>query len=148
MPHEPERTGDESSPEDGSDNPPPPNHHEHVQAIAALFGPSRPKDVVTGTANGVAMVFAGVVSGVGALITFPIIGAVQGGVVGMMVGAGAGVAASAALPVYGVVAGASQVVSGIINTPLSLSESVAWGRQWDEDAGTFILSLAHLHYFF
>lgn len=50
--NDPERTGEEGGPEDGSDNPPPPppaDHSEQVQAIAALFGPSRPKDVVTGT---------------------------------------------------------------------------------------------------
>jgi len=113
----------------------PPNHQEEVQAIAQLFGPSRPKDVVTGTANGVVMMMAGVATGVGALVSFPVIGGVQGGPVGAVAGVGAGVVSCAALPVYGVVAGASQIVSGIVNTPLSISESVAWGRQWDEDEG-------------
>lgn len=113
----------------------PPNHQEEIQAIAQLFGPSRPKDLITGTANGVAMMFAGVATGVGALVSFPVIGGTQGGAVGAVAGVGAGVVSCAALPVYGVVAGASQIVSGIVNTPLSISESVAWGRQWDEDEG-------------
>jgi hypothetical protein len=54
---------------------------------------------------------------------------------GAAAGAGAGLLACIGLPIYGVVAGGAQVVSGVVNTPLSLSESVAWGRQWDEDAG-------------
>jgi hypothetical protein len=37
--------------------------------------------------------------------------------------------------VYGVLAGTSQIVTGIANTPVALSESVAWGRAWDEEAG-------------
>ena len=87
----------------------PPDHQEQVQAIAALFGPSRPKDVVTGTANGLAMMVAGVAAGVGAFCTLPVIGAVQAGPGGAVMGAGAGVIATVALPVYGAVAGASQV---------------------------------------
>jgi len=54
---------------------------------------------------------------------------------GAAAGAGAGLLAFVGLPIYGVVAGGAQVVSGIVNTPLSISESLAWGRQWDEDAG-------------
>ncbi len=108
------------------------NHQEQVQAVAALFGPSRPKDIVTGTANGIAMGVAGVCAGVGALTTFPVIGAIQGGPMGACAGVGVGAVAFIGLPVYGVVAGAGQVVSGLFNTPYSMSESLAWGKQWDE----------------
>ena len=132
---EPERTGaDEDTGRPKSDVKPP-DHAEEVQAIAALFGPSRPKDVVTGTANGIAMMCAGVTAGVGAIVAMPVIGGVQAGPGGAALGVGAGIISAAVLPVYGVVAGASQMVSGVVNTPLSISESVAWGRQWDDDAG-------------
>jgi hypothetical protein len=135
---DPERTGAEDDDNDSGrpkDDVKPPNHQEELQAIAQLFGPSRPKDFVTGTANGIAMMMAGVATGVGALVSFPVIGGVQGGPVGAVAGVGAGALAAVGLPVYGVVAGASQIVSGIVNTPMSISESVAWGRQWDEDEG-------------
>lgn len=135
---EPERTGSEPNGASGSTSAGekmPKDHSEEVQAIAALFGPSRPKDVITGTANGVAMAVAGAATGVASLIALPTIGGMQAGPMGAMAGAGAGLVATIALPVYGVVAGASQIVSGVVNTPLSVSESLAWGRQWDEDAG-------------
>lgn len=84
---------------------------------------------------------AGVTAGVGAFVSFPVIGGVQGGPVGAVAGVGAGCVSAVALPVYGVVAGASQIVSGIVNTPMSISESVAWGRQWDEDEGIYIFNI-------
>jgi hypothetical protein len=78
---EPERTGHEEESGRPSNDKKPPDHQEQIQAIAALFGPSRPKDVVTGTANGIAMVVAGAGAGVGALFALPAIGAAQGGAV-------------------------------------------------------------------
>lgn len=53
---DPERAGGD---EDGDGRVPnekaPANHQEELMAIGALFGPSRPKDMVTGTANGIGM---------------------------------------------------------------------------------------------
>jgi hypothetical protein len=78
---EPERTGQDEDYGRPENDAKPLDHQEQIQTVAALFGPSRPKDVVTGTANGVAIAVTGAGAGVGALFALPAIGAAQGGAV-------------------------------------------------------------------
>ena len=103
---------------------------EELQAFTSLFV-AKPKDFVAGTGNGLAMVFGGAAAGVGAMLALPVLGAQQGGIGGGAAGATAGVCVGAALPVYGALAGAAQILGGVLNTPRTISGTIS-GQQWDE----------------
>jgi len=95
-----------------------------------LFSTRRPKDAMAGFSSGIKNVGKGVVAGVAAAVSLPVMGAREGGVGGFAKGVAAGVFAGVALPVGGVVTGAMQMGRGIWNTPESISASRE-GKEWD-----------------
>uniref|UniRef100_A0A7S2R5M7 J domain-containing protein n=1 Tax=Rhizochromulina marina TaxID=1034831 RepID=A0A7S2R5M7_9STRA len=105
---------------------------ENARAIAAMFEPGRPKDLIAGTVNGLGLMVTGVGSGVVALFVTPAVAAEYGGFTGFAAGCGAGLALGVALPVYGALTGVAQIIGGLVNTPRALA---AGDQAWDEETG-------------
>ncbi|GBG28648.1 DnaJ family protein [Hondaea fermentalgiana] len=95
-----------------------------------IFSTRRPKDVTAGLSSGLKNVGKGVLAGVAAAVSMPVLGARESGASGFAKGLAMGVVAGVSLPVGGVLTGAYQVGRGVFNTPQAIMEAKE-GKEWD-----------------
>ncbi len=95
-----------------------------------LFSTRRPKDFSAGLSSGLKNIGKGVVSGVAAAVTLPIMGAREGGLAGFGLGLGQGLVAAVVLPVSGAATGLYQIGRGVWNTPEAYLEARD-NKEWD-----------------
>jgi len=95
-----------------------------------MFSTRRPKDLMAGLSSGLKNASKGVMSGVAAAVSLPVLGAREGGVAGFGKGLMAGAVAGLALPVAGVATGVYQIGRGVFNTPEAIMEARD-GKEWD-----------------
>ena len=115
-----------------------------AEDLAEILPLRKPKHVIDGAASGMKLVVGGVVTGAVGLVAMPAMGAREGAKTGGVKGAAKGFAGGLAkgvvgavvLPVAGSIAGGSQVIRGVVQTPFSISGAVK-GKQWDKDARTW-----------
>jgi len=110
--------------------------------IGEYWQKSRPKDALDGLTSGLGLAATGVVAGVGAVFTMPIVGARQQGASGFASGLAMGTLTGVGLIAGGAVAGVTQICRGVANTPEAMSQNsnMVWdavNRKWVDDTVHF-----------
>eukprot|EP00392_Amoebophrya_sp_AT5.2_P014195 g14337.t1 len=103
---------------------------------------TRPKDALDGLGQGLLAAGGGVVAGVASLVVSPIVGAQQDGVGGFFTGLGKGIVGAVAFTAGGVVAGTTQIVRGVANTPEAMQQGA--NMKWDSSLGRWVDDTVHL----
>lgn len=93
----------------------------HMKQAAASLGMNRPKHLGDGIVSGLKAAGGGALVGLGYLFYAPYAGAKENGFKGFGSGLVKGVAGAVAAPVVGAVMGATQIVRGVVNTPIAVS---------------------------
>lgn len=106
-------------------------------AIERFMNSTRPRDALDGVGSGLKVAGAGIVAGAGALVVAPVVGAREEGVAGFFTGIAKGIAGAVGLTVAGAVAGTTQIVRGVVNTPEAIQQAQA-GRRWDAETGVWV----------
>lgn len=109
---------------------------EERDALQETLDATRPKDALDGLGQGLLAAGGGLVAGVATLVSAPIVGAQEDGVGGFFLGLGKGVVGGVALTAGGVVAGTTQIVRGVANTPEAMAQS--HNMKWDRDLGRWV----------
>jgi len=113
-------------------------------AIERFMNTTRPRDALDGLGSGLKATGVGIGAGLSALVLAPAMGAKEEGVSGFFTGLCKGVGAAAALTVGGVVAGGTQVVRGVINTPEAVQHMQSGKKRWDAELGAWVDDLCNL----
>ncbi|CAM9157656.1 unnamed protein product, partial [Ectocarpus fasciculatus] len=107
--------------------------------VTNIFSTKRPKDAMSGAADGFGNIMKGVFGGAALVVAAPMKGAYDGASTGGFFGGLAmGVAGGAALAVGGVATGVSQVARGIYHTPGAI-QAGRDGKDWDSEKGEWFL---------
>jgi len=115
-----------------------PNHIFERLCIA-----TRPRDALYGVGSGLKYAGCGLLAGTFALGAAPCVGYREEGVTGLFTGLAKGGAASVCLTLGGAIAGCTQVVRGVVNTPEAIMQQ-SNGRVWDPDSGVWVDDIANL----
>ncbi|CAD7955356.1 unnamed protein product [Amoebophrya sp. A120] len=107
-----------------------------VDVVTATLDSTRPRDALDGLGQGLMAAGGGILAGFAALVASPIVGAQQDGVSGFFTGLGKGAVGAVALSAGGVVAGTTQIVRGVANTPEALSQGS--NMKWDSTLGKWV----------
>jgi len=102
-----------------------------------LCNATRPRDALDGLGSGLKAAGAGLLAGTAALVAVPIVGAKEDGVSGFFSGVAKGALCAVGFTVGGAVAGATQVMRGVVNTPEAIQQAHA-GKRWDADLGAWV----------
>jgi len=102
-----------------------------------LCNATRPRDALDGLGSGLKAAGAGLLAGTAALVAVPIVGAKEDGAYGFVKGVAQGALCAVGLTVGGAVAGATQVMRGVVNTPEAIQQAQA-GKRWDADLGAWV----------
>ena len=97
---------------------------------SSFFYTSSPRDIVSGSFNGILNITKGVFTGLVGLIGTPIYYSNQGPK-GIAKGIGIGLVLSIALPLGGVIMGTKQILHGLVNTPIAMYSKYN-GKIWDK----------------
>ena len=103
----------------------------------SLLDQSRPKHVLSGIGSGLGAAVGGVLAGTAALVFQPVQEIRENGASGIVTGIGKGLGSFALFAVGGIVAGAAQVVRGVVNTPEAISKGMQKNMKWDKVRGVW-----------
>lgn len=107
------------------------------QNMDGFMRQTRPRDALEGLGSGLKVAGCSLAVGVGVLISAPVIGAKTDGVKGFCGGLVQGVLGAGCAVVGGAVAGTTQVVRGIANTPDAIAGTTS-GKKWDVELGEWV----------
>lgn len=121
-------------------------NEEQDMKLSNLYNLERPKDLLSGVADGAGNILRGVFAGAAIMIGSPIKAAYEGhqtgGALGALkgfgVGAGTGLVGGAAVAVGGVATGVYQIGRGVYHTPGALSASYN-GKDWDSEKREWVM---------
>jgi curved DNA-binding protein CbpA len=142
----PKPPGEDGIPSEGYAAAPPPSstlalakseEDEAASAMESVINSSRPRDAFDGTVSGLKVAGASVLAGGALLVAMPVVGAKEDGVSGFAGGLVKGTLGGLALAGGGLIAGATQVVRGVANTPEAISQ-VQLGKRWDPEVGAWV----------
>lgn len=106
-------------------------------AFERFMNTTRPRDALDGVGSGLKAAGAGIVAGAGTLVLAPVVGAREEGAWGFCTGMAKGVFGAVALTIGGAVAGGTQIVRGVVNTPEAITQLQA-GKRWDAELGAWV----------
>jgi curved DNA-binding protein CbpA len=113
----------------------------------SLFSLEKPRDALSGAADGAGNILKGAIGGVALMVSAPVKGAVDGGSngggvwgasKGFLGGLAMGVVGGAAMAVGGVATGAYQIGRGIYHTPGAVKAHME-GKDWDKEKQEWVL---------
>eukprot|EP00927_Polykrikos_kofoidii_P039945 TRINITY_DN34227_c0_g1_i1.p1 TRINITY_DN34227_c0_g1~~TRINITY_DN34227_c0_g1_i1.p1 ORF type:complete len:901 (+),score=179.97 TRINITY_DN34227_c0_g1_i1:130-2832(+) len=99
---------------------------------------TRPRDALDGMSSGLKAAGAGVLAASAFLVALPVLGAREEGIPGFLTGMAKGVGGFCALSIGGAVAGTTQMVRGLVNTPEALKQIQAGNKRWDAENGSWV----------
>jgi len=110
---------------------------DHEDQENFLLNWTRPRDCFQGLDSGMKAVGAGVLAGSAALTVIPALSAYNDGVKGFCIGLARGIGTAACLTMGGALAGVTQVVRGVANTPAAIQKTQA-GKVWNAEEGAWV----------
>ena len=114
---------------------PPSTRHKNTAPLETMFALERPRSVISGVWSGIKNISLGVTGGLTSFIASPIIAGRRSGTTGALKGFGQGLATGTVLGVLGCLAGATQVLRGVVNTPQAVKQYVRPTMTWDHHRG-------------